>query len=617
MRRLLSLFAAFVATSGGYSAAVEYQIVGEPTVWTPLAIEFQGPRVSETGQLNPFRDLRMDVHFSSGEATFVVPGYFAADGDAANSGAEQGNIWRAHFVPQAAGDWNFEAKFYAGAGAALPATARAAQEIADVRTTGTFTVAEDENAKGLIQHAGGRYLTYSGDGSIYLKAGADSPENFLGYADFDGTRSLKNAGENRDGEAATAPLHRYEPHLGDWRSGDPTWGEGRGKGIIGALNYLAGAGVNSVYFMTMNVEGDGQDVWPHVAPDDFSRFDCSKLEQWNLVFDHMDRLGISLHVVLTETENESLFEVREGLTGEGTFAEARKLYYRELVARFAHHRGVVWNLGEENGGDDRPPRAVGNSDRQRRAFAEYLKAVDPYQRPVVVHTYPGDYDKIYSPLLGVAAIDGPSLQISSAERVHAETLKWIRQSHEAGRPWFVCFDELGPAADGVVTDEEDPRHDDVRRHCLWGCLMAGGAGVEWYFGYQHPHNDLNLEDFRSRAEMWRQTSLAVEFFQGHLSPAEMRPADQLATADATAYCLATRAAVYAVYLTRGDSGAQVELSPGKYRVQWFDPIDGGELQAGSIDQVATSGLKPSFKAIGSPPREGDRDWLALVTRLSD
>ena len=32
--------------------------------------------------------------------------------------------------------------------------------------------------------------------------------------------------------------------------------------------------------------------------------------------------------------------------------------------------------------------------------------------------------------------------------------------------------------------------EDVRKQTLWGNLMAGGAGVEYYFGYQLPENDL-------------------------------------------------------------------------------------------------------------------------------
>ena len=66
----------------------------------------------------------------------------------------------------------------------------------------------------------------------------------------------------REGEANPEDvLHKYEPHIADWLEGNPTWQNGKGKGIIGAANYLHSAGVNSVYMLTMNIMGDGNDVW--------------------------------------------------------------------------------------------------------------------------------------------------------------------------------------------------------------------------------------------------------------------------------------------------------------------------------------------------------------------
>ena len=57
--------------------------------------------------------------------------------------------------------------------------------------------------------------------------------------------------------------------------------------------------------------------------------------------------------------------------------------------------------------------------------------------------------------------------------------------------------------------------------------MAGGAGVEWYFGYSHPHDDLDAEDWRSRGAMWAQTRHALEFFHAHLPFWRMQEADAL------------------------------------------------------------------------------------------
>jgi len=48
--------------------------------------------------------------------------------------------------------------------------------------------------------------------------------------------------------------------------------------------------------------------------------------------------------------------------------------------------------------------------------------------------------------------------------------------------------------------------------------MAGGAGVECYFGYQLPENDLLLEDFRSRDQSWDYCRIALGFFRDHAIP---------------------------------------------------------------------------------------------------
>ena len=52
-----------------------------------------------------------------------------------------------------------------------------------------------------LQYDGTRYLKHSGNGEIFLKGGADSPENFLAYREFDGTY-YGGSNKARSGEAA-------------------------------------------------------------------------------------------------------------------------------------------------------------------------------------------------------------------------------------------------------------------------------------------------------------------------------------------------------------------------------------------------------------------------------
>ena len=77
--------------------------------------------------------------------------------------------------------------------------------------------------------------------------------------------------------------------------------------------------------------------------------------------------------------------------------------------------------------------------------------------------------------------------------------------------------------------------------------MGGGSGVEWYFGYQYAHMDLNCEDWRSRDVMWDQTRHALEFFQKHLPFWEMWPANGIVQ-DRNAFVFAKEGEIYAVYI---------------------------------------------------------------------
>jgi hypothetical protein len=351
----------------------------------------------------------------------------------------------------------------------------------------------------------------------------------------------------------------------------------------------------------MNVAGDGEDVWPWINEDEILRFDCSKLDQWEIVFSHMDKLGIMLHIVTQETENECLLD-------NGDTGIQRKLYYRELVARFAHHLAITWNLGEENGPAGFSP--VGQTDQQRKDAATFLKKINPYKDLIVIHTHSSDPDrqKIVDPLLGYSDLDGLSIQVGNLSEAHEQTIKWLRLSDGSCKPWVVCLDEIGPANTGVKPDSADQDHDNVRKYVLWANLMAGGGGVEWYFGFQYPHNDLNCENWRSRDKMWDQTSYALEFFQNHVPFGEMKSHDDL-TLSETDYCFALEGDIYIIYLPDGGT-TEINLTEqdGEYVINWFNPRKGGDLVLGT-KQFIPGG---QINEIGFPPQEIDKDWVALV-----
>lgn len=555
--------------------APQARIAGTLAKWQTVTLSFDGPTLAEAATPNPFTDYRLQVSFTRGGRAFAVPGYYAADGSAAETGADAGGVWRVHFVPDEEGKWNYLAEFQTAPGLATEEAKKQGDPLAFDGTAGSFEVgpvpadAPGFLGKGMLRTMGRRYPQFAETGEYFIKGGCDSPENLLAFADFDGTPAT----------------HRLEPHRADWRPGDPVWRGDKGKGLIGALDYLESKGVNSVYFITMTVEGDGKDVWPWTGDSERFRFDCSKLDQWEIVFSHMDRLGIALHLVGQEQENDQLLD-------KGKLGPERKLYYRELIARFGHHLALTWNLGEENT----------NTDAQRKSFAGYISATDPYRHPIACHTFPNQYDKVYRPLLGFPYFDGVSLQMGDMTKTHEETLEWVKDSWRTGRQWFAWLDEIGPPNVGVKPDAEDPNHDDVRRYALWGNLMAGGAGCEWFF-----QNDIKCEDLRSRDAMWDQTRHALQFFNRYLPFADMEPHDELASGEAV-WCLAKPGEIYAVYAPVPANGVSLELPNGKFTVQWYDPRTGGPLQRGK--NISGGGVR----SLGEPPGGADHDWVALVSR---
>ncbi len=63
-------------------------------------------------------------------------------------------------------------------------------------------------------------------------------------------------------------------------------------------------------------------------------------------------------------------------------------------------------------------------------------------------------------------------------RVHSQTIKVLEEAKSARKVWAVAVDELGDAQHSLITDEEDPEHNDARKNGLWGAMMAGTWGTE-------------------------------------------------------------------------------------------------------------------------------------------
>lgn len=589
------VFIAWVALIGCHNGlATAATVSGDLVKWHPITLDFDGPSSSETAASpNPFMDYRLDVVFTAPSgATTRVPGFF--DGDGQGNGS--GNVWRARFSANEVGEWHYSASLRQGTNVAVSLNQDAGQPVDLPGANGQFTVSERYAAapgflsQGRLNYVNNHYLKFD-DGPYWIKGGTDSPENLLGFEGIDGTVS--------QGGINPSFLHDYAQHIQDWNSEDPLFENSQngkdGRGLIGAMNYLASVGVNSVYFLPMNLGGDGQDSYPFVGAGrntfDKTHYDISKLHQWTTVFDHAQQKGLFLHFVLTETEPDN-----ERWLDNGAMGNERKLFFRELVARFGYLLAAKWNLGEEN---DFPVSEL-------RLQASYLNAIDWSKKPVTVHTQINDF-RDYVQIVGDPLFTATSIQYDwefAGEFVE----RWRKESTDAGVPWVLDMDEN--------TGGVSPTNAAIRRKQILYDVYFSGGQIEWYFGY-HPlplGGDVTAGDFRLREAIWQYTTYARQFMENELPFWLMAPADDLISGEHGLYggaeVFAKAGDVYAIYLPQASQNATLDLRAvsGSFSLRWYNP------RTGNFEGSSTGLNGGSLQSLGSPPSNNNDDWVALVKR---
>ncbi|TXG39494.1 DUF5060 domain-containing protein [Seonamhaeicola maritimus] len=615
MYKYISILVLVFITFNSCSKQKEVKIEGELKKWHRVTLNFEGPETTEIDENNPFLNYRLDVTFKCGNKTYVIPGFYAADGNTAETSSNSGNVWQVRFTPGTIGEWTYSVSFKKGENIAVAEdiTKSSSAGFMDGQT-GRFNISKsdktgnDNRAKGRLQYVGESYLKFAETQDYFIKLGVDAPENLLAYTDFD-------VSTNALGFQKT-----WEPHAKDFDETSKTyvWQENKGKNLLGAINYLASEELNVFSFLTFNVDGDDRNIFPHILKVPIqeyetyasvkknkgawetmfhkTRFDVSKLDQWERIFEYAETKGMFLHFKTHETETDHLMD-------KGVFGIEGKLYYRELIARFGHHLSMNWNLGEEN---NQPIEEV-------KKVADYVSKLDAYNSHLVIHTFPNKDDR-YAELVGdQSPLTGASLQLRHPEfiDVHPRVLKWRDKSNATGKKWALAVDEPGKANIALLPDDEDPEHNQARGRAMWGVLMAGGFGVEWYFGYASPNSDLTCQDFRSRDLFWDQNRYALQFFNNHIPFWDMEPRDDLMSDDIS-YCLAKEGEVYVVYTESNADKIKINLQKpeGEYEIKWYDPRQGGNLQDGSVLSFNSTGVVK----LGSPPSSPDKDWVILLSK---
>ena len=632
--------------------------------WQPFELEFStgavsplhggAPSEGDASPGNPWLDWRMDLALvrPDGESV-LVPGFFAGDGD----GGSRGDVWKIRFTPPSIpGVWRGTAVLRRGGGVNLGSSSSTAGSAVFGRTVQILVEPPETSApgffgKGPVQASGDGRLRH-GDRTLFVKAGVGSPENFLGYEGFDGALDGFDGGP--PGESGGAPdfLHTFEPHRADWNPGDPDWGGGRGRPIIGALNYLASVGANAIYVMPMNLGGDGRDTFPFLSNSGGARFPADandalsfavqRMAEWDIVLRHAQSRGILVQFVLAEREPTNIQWL-----GGGT-SNLRLLYLKQMVAHFGYLPGVEWTLCEENAAPTASTFAQ-FTPQELRNQAGWIRSWDPSGHPLSVHVDPNDLS-LYSAMINEGAagwIDCVSLQVhgdeNSTARFYGDLSEDIAQRFAAiGRRVVVNMDEPGHYQTGVGSELHPGAWastpyagpEDRRRRVLYDSLFSG-AGLLWYFGLYAENEgggDLTTEDFRTRGTTLRETTIARRAIEVTFQNAGFfGPNDPLWTSDQAplhpvygdAEVLAEAGGPALIYFPSLGASASVPagtLSPLRsgapgtalFRATWINPRTG--IQQGNAQTFdPTQPFRPTPPA--GVPLDPDVDWLLRVVPL--
>lgn len=608
---VLLILSIFILSCSNQNSA---EISGEQVKWHKLTLDFSGPKASEDdNNPNPFLDYRLQVEFTGpGGQVYNVPGFFAGDGD----GNGSGSTWRVHFSPDEAGSWTYQADFKKGNEIAVKAE-QTGESVSFDGSEGRFDVANlDPEAEGFykwgrLEYVGKHYFKFR-DGGYWIKGGTDSPENFLAFTGFDNTFG---SSQQYDGLESIPTLHAYDAHIEDWNPGNPDWNDGAGKGIIGALNYLSSKNVNSIYFLLMNIGGDGKDVFPWIGSpvpegspkNDNLHYDISKMNQWETVFAHAQQKGIALHAVFNEAEEANKRELDDGQLGV-----ERKLFYREMIARFSHHPALQWNISEEYN------LKFDLGEERVREFASFIKETDPYNHPITVHTA-GDPLKELAFTFGDSLFSTTSVQLNQ-RRIDQITEAIREATAEAGRPIPASMDEftvdMGNNRSWIPIDNANLQ----RKQKLWPTYFSGGQ-IEFIL-----EGFLEVDTFKKPETdaLWNYIWFARRFMKQNLPFQEMQPMDQLVsdesaltvgegggvTSEMGAQVFGQTGLVYAIYFPVAEQTGSMNLTDldGTATLRWYNPRT-GEFE-GELRQI--SGTENVL--IGSAPSTPQDDWVVLIRK---
>lgn len=494
--------------------------------WQCIEIKLNGPESDGNGNPDPFTTDIYVTFTSPGGKQYIMPAFYDGDG----SGNINGSVWKVRFSADETGKWDY--------------VTRSSNKLLDAKK-GTFTVTDTVAGvpafyrRGRLEATGKsddniRYLKFR-DGKYWLKAGCDDPENFLGSFNSYNTIDKRKS----------------------------------------AIDYLSSKGINSIYIITNNIDGDGKDVWPWLGESEKEakvnssgsvRFNISKLEEWREIFEYMQQKGMVVYVVL---EDDSAWKGYD-----------HKLYYREMIARFSYLPALIFNINEEHNEN--------YSKKEALELAGLLKEIDPFNHPCGIH----NINKPDEDYIKAQQIDFTSIQTGNDRTgkgpgptdYNKLVTGWINKCNSlSARNLMIGIDEGRPEGD---------------RRAWWSTYLSGGV---WEAHVTAPYDrPMNTWD-----TIWTQLGGTRKFMES-IPFHEMQPDTSIVTSG-LAFCLSSGQGIFAFYLPEGGN-IIVSLPVGRhYKAEWWNPENGigGQFQNESIIVGGPADLAPP----------GDGDWALKIQCL--
>ena len=331
--------------------------------------------------------------------------------------------------------------------------------------------------------------------------------------------------------------------------------------------------------------------WPAAKADDFYHpgFDYTRfrVEHWQR-FERMLSFARERDFIVSV-----VLDIADGQIHLAPASEDERRYIRYAVARLGAFSNITWDLGDD--------LDTFRDEKWAHETGTLLETWDQARHLATSHPVHREHQDRGSAWFGFTSIQewGRSQHALMLEerQLQAKTGRIIPQANEE-YGYEDHYPLWAPAPPGDSAD--------TLRRTAWDIAMAGAYGTAgetvrrgvgiwpdtgggWMNGRSDDTTTMlvgyaHMVEFMTSFEWWK-----------------AEPHDDLV--DAGHWCLAEPGRTYAVYLPAAGK-VTVQLAPGRYDAQWFDPMTGEVANAGAAEGPAWT----------SPPAPGRNDWALLLRR---